>query len=326
MKKKIFITESQLNMILSESLGVPNDIIEAAKAIVKDITENHLDLEEDYDEEYCNSFEEYMQDTCEDFGIEEVWLNDDRYYYGFYYGESSSKGQYDHDNEAVMINYKNIQNIIDRANIYQSNENLQEYIETSLYEYLMPIITHELTHSKDEEGEAQGKWIGACYKGNEQDLRDILYHFSENEMNARVGSVGGLVTTFIEQTSFNIIPEREDFDSLLEQIMSDDDLCLRYMELLIDMLNRDAEGFDKTSDKNNFKKYSLIYDLARNDNRLKNNRILKQLFKNNSYSAYDYVIKFYNKLYDNYRKRIMRAVYYIWQNIVENNKELENEE
>lgn len=315
-----------------ESLGIPNDIVLVSKEIIESIIENYLNLSDDYDEEYYDDFNEYLNDACDDAGIDSVYYNDSEYYYGFYYQPySNSKGQYSYDDNAVMINYKGILNIVEEADKLfgygeEEMENRKEYIKTSLYEYLLPILTHELTHSKDEYGEAQGKWLGSHYKGHEEDLRTFLYTFSENEMNARIGSIGGLVTSYIENTCFNIEFTREDFNELTNEILSDNDLQLRYMELLVDMLDRELEEFESTQDKKSFRQYSLIFDLFKNDNRLKNNRTLKKMFLSNSYSAYNYVRNFYDKLYNKFRQRALRAIYQAWQMTLRNQQQAVEEE
>lgn len=316
---QIIITESQFSLLLQESLGINKDIINIAKLIINDILESYVNID-DYEEEIHDSYEYNMSDLMDDIGISGIVYNGNAYYYGFYYQISNSKGKFDYDNDAVMINYYGIQNIINKAvDFYGKNEeDAKSFIETSLYEYLLPIIIHELTHSLDQYGEAQGKWLGNYYKGNEEDLKDILYVFSENEMNARVGSVGGVVTSMIENTYMNNIPSREEFDNFVDDILEENDLQVNYMKVLLDtVLKSDLENFQKQEDKNakiNYKKYSLLFDLFRNDERLKTNRKLKQMFNSNSFSAYKYVFDFYDRLLERYIRKIKRAIYEVWKN------------
>ena len=136
-------------------------------------------------------------------------------------------------------------------------------------------------------------------------------------MNARVGSVSGIVKSMIQNFYFGELPSREDYAEVIQEVLDDNDLQIDYMNVLLDMLYRylkQVKSYKTSKAHGDIKKYSLLYDLFRNDNRLQNNRTLKRMFDSNSASAFDYVYNFYNKLFDNYKKRIMRAAYYMLEN------------
>ena len=239
-KRRIIINESQFKKLVNESLGISDEAVKGAKAIFNEIIENCLDLvtDEGFEDSDYDDFEEYAQDICDDYGIEEAWSDDNEgFYYGFYYVESNSKGKYNKDDDVVWINYYGIIRILrlaDRMFSITDAKNKEEYTKETLYEYLMPILSHELTHRVDNEGVAQGRWLGNYYKGNEEDLRNILYIFSENEMNARVGSVFGVVSAYIDDAYMGKVPSKEEFDNFASQILDSNDLDLEYMATWID--------------------------------------------------------------------------------------------
>lgn len=222
---KIKITEQQFYHLINEGSGVNKDILAIAECIIDSIMENHLyDLQEEFDNSGYDDFYDFASDFFEEIGTDSVWYETTNYhgeqYYSFYYENSNSKGRYNYDYSEVEINYNGIERILDKADKLFSqvdNGNKGEWIKLSLQEYLLPILTHELTHSLDSsESEAQGKWLGSHYHFNDEDLRDILYIFSKNEMNARIGSVSGIVKSNIHSLYMDKNPTEKNMGNLFK--------------------------------------------------------------------------------------------------------------
>ena len=338
MKRRITITESQLQHILNEGLGINKDIKKIAKRIIDDIYSNHIyDLlqlykdSDEYDEEetandedillYSNEYENFIDSFLDELGDNYIGrFNSRDYYYVFYYDNTVDHNSYARcidygDSVYININYKFIHRIIKKVQELTEKRDIDydSSLVAWLGEYLYPVLTHELTHSLESATETQGTWLRKTNRFNEEDVKTILYLFSENEMNARVGSVVGIVDSILSTYDIDDI-DNETCKGIIDDVMEDDgrQLELGYINTMFSFMERalrDSVGSYENGERT-YREGNLLYLLFVNDSRLKNNRNLKKMFDSNSVTAYRYVYDFYKKLFDNYKKRIMRAAYY----------------
>lgn len=331
--KRIRLTESQYITLIDESMGVPNGTQETAMCIVNTLIEQLDDItteinelrSEDESEEDDDSWGYFVNNSWEDEFSYDFYLDADRGYCIELFYDSNSRKKADTDTDGgITINFAPIQDIIDncneRFNVNGINANVNEYINNEIVNYLYPVILHELTHDRDEGGSNNDHiWLGSYHKFNEEDLREILYLFSDNEINARVASAAALMDNsmgdlFVD-SEFSNGSEFSEFVN--EWVIKDGEkeLHLRYMTTLVNSI-----GLDFNNDKKYISRlqkgetpYSLAYGLFRNDSRLKRNRNLKRLFHQNYVAAREYVVNFYKKKLEQYKKKIIRACWYAYQ-------------
>ena len=242
--KRVTINEKTYNKLFNESRGVPNKAIDDAKEIVNSFIEN-------MDEMYDQAVElETMSSSEDEDDEEDSWFYDnndweDDFSYDFYCGgwnneyhvevffDSNSKLKADTDTDGeITINFSPKKRIIDKA-VKTHQEvgdamDLSYYTKNEVMNYLYPITLHELTHDTDEEGSSNDHiWLGNHHRLNEEDLREILYVFSDQEMNARISSSYALMERLLEE--YLIDPKElstydsRDISNLVYQIIMGDE-------------------------------------------------------------------------------------------------------
>lgn len=329
------IKENVDNFILQEKMGVPNGGMNVAAHIVCqlineldniesdliDLMIDHQDDEDEYDDSWQDEFEY------------EFYVADDRDYCIELFYDKNSRKKADTDGDGtISINFAPINKIVESCHdaydrLIQKGKkgfDVVQAIETRIYSYLYPIILHELTHNEDKEGGKDDHiWLSQHNRYNEDYLREILYLFADNELNARIGSSAAIMDDYLEQVmnkDENI--SNDEIREIIENaIINDDELRISDMESYLNILKmdlRDAKDFhskyrvrDNLRDKQD--PYSLAYDLYRCDSRLKKNRNIKRLFNQNYIAGVKYVYVFYNNLFERYKNKIRRACYYAVQ-------------
>lgn len=329
--KTIIINEIQKNRLF-ESQGVPDKAMETAMDIVNSLLDNLDDIEDGILELQADNADDEEYDWEDDFSYDFSVSSWKDYYIDLYASSISREKANTDTNGCVEINYYPIHRIINRvreryAQIEKVDvEAIENTTKQNIIEYLYPVILHELTHDEDVDGGSLDyRWLGSYNRFNEEDLRDILYLFADNEMNARISSAAALMELSLK----DIVASKDDtfqngqefYDYVDMWVMEEDELACRNMESLLGVLEReynDAITYHQERRYINNRKqpYSLSYDLFRNDRRLKNNRKLKVIFNENYKLGVKYVIDFYTKLYERYRKKIRRSCWYAYQKIL----------
>lgn len=328
---RLKITESQYNKIfLDESRGVPNDAVEIANNVVDSLVNEIDDIESEIEELKSSYGEEWDYHFSYDFFVP----SDRDYHIELYYDLNDRKKASTDGYCSIEINYAHIKRIVDRAvsrlkdakkRISQDTKIggfVSDYVSREVRGYLYPIILHELTHDEDEsDGPNDHIWLGRYDSWHEEDLRDILYIFSEKEMNARVSSSYAIMEYSMEELFVDKFENGREFESFVKEYViddSEDELQCKHMQTLVDLILLDfADNKDYIKQFGKSLPYSLSYQLYLNDSRLKNNRNLKRLFNQNYKAAKKFVADFYQGKLDDFKKRIMRTCYYAYQKHLE---------
>lgn len=326
--KTIIIKEDKYLKLFNESRGVPSQYIEVAKRMARHIIDEHLydlyEFNEDNEEEinsWDDSDDDYIEDSVE---VDGKYYEYELYNMGNYYKKAETDG------EMITINYEPINNILKRIDDKFSNlpnidySTKEKYIENTVYNYLYPVLLHEFTHNTSyDELETQGTWANA-HRLNIDDVKEILYLFSENELNSRIASAYALMETALGELLMGGKFEngQEFYDFIKENIFNENELCLQGMEVYIPLMKHDFVGYSdkeyiKRSKNEKTQPYSLPYYLFKNDTRLKNNRKLNQLFDENYIAACKWVCDFYQNIIDEYKKKIIRTCYQAYQDYLE---------
>lgn len=344
------ITEAIHRFVISETAGINFSILQVAKEIASDFINNHLwgiyneylSNEMDWEADHMDDEEDEYSDANDYDG--NPWNDlEYSYYYDCNNGESyhinifynkgengTTNGQT--DGNSIDINFYQFKEIIEnsqekfrgKADIKQ----IDQYINTEIYNQLCPIIEHELTHTLDKTtGEIGDTWLSSEPNRSipREDIVYAIYLYSDKEMNARIGSIGTMVKNLLqdmdEETISQYSHNGEYFQSFVENWLLEDDFCRK--ELKIDdmqmVLNQIADYGDINAKGNRVVKdylkqsrnnpCSFAYYIFKNDSRLKNNRKIKYLFQTNFSYGEKAVYNFFSRLYDIYIKRIYKACY-----------------
>lgn len=370
MKHKIhkIITEVINSFIINETAGVNYDILQIAKEMATDFVQNHLwNIYDNYssremdweidnnDDEDINTSDNPWEELEETYWFE---INNGKSYNIFifyHYGnEGTLKGQT--DGTTIEINFSPIKNLIEsRLEIYQSRfdaKQVEDLINREVYEQIVPIFEHELTHTLDKSGEKERKrkrkndtrsmlgdtWLTAEPINSipREDIVYAIYIYSDKEMNARIGSIGTMFQNMLyiygncEEFSHNSQYFQELVNEFLETDEYSDELKINDMKMVLSQISNHSDINAKPQTVKNYLKksnnrpYSFAYYLFKNDSRLNYNRKIKHLFETNFAYGEKAVWNFYKRLYDNYIKRIYKACYASLSNSIENNDKAEN--
>lgn len=351
--KKFIITEKQ-SKLLMETMGLPDAMMYFAKEIVDELMDDVFSIYYEYSElekEQNNSYED-----DEDYGYwkEDPWDDLEKEYnfdtnfgevtvyieYGEPYGSQAST-----DYENITINFRPIKNRLDK--LHQDAEDLdkEDFIfergiaSDEIRQYLNEIVIHELTHILNGGVmDNDSKWLN--YFGNryipQEDIREFLALFSQEEMNSRIASAGMKAKEVFNEESVKTLEMYSHYDTFKDVIddfiidekgvySMEDTLLLRSMETNLSVLKHNELDFKVYKDllkRKNGKPYSLAYCLFRNDSRLKNNRKLKYLFNVNFNAGAKYVCDFYTKKLEEFKNRIYKVC---WGALTSTIKEKQNE-
>lgn len=335
------IIKQNIQSLIKESMGVPNEAIELSKEIVdafiKDIwvmQSKALELESanEDDEEDDDSYGYYSYSDWED-EFEYNFIVGEYEISVFYDSRNGKKAETDGDGE-ISINFAQIKRLLDKC--HERCERLKELIpnygenefhsmaENEVKEYLTPVVMHELTHNSDKIGGSHDYiWLKKYHRLNEGDLREMLYLFCDQELNARVSSAYAIMENLIHEILFDYKFQggTEFYEFVEENVLSEKEFEISSMETYLNLVQRDLDfsdkGYMKRIKQEKGHPYSLAYDLFLNDSRLRNNKKLAKLFNENYRSGVRYVVNFYNNLLTNFKKRIIRACWYAYTKSLE---------
>lgn len=342
MRSKTVIINEEQEKLLYESLGINNQMFKVADVMSKQIAFNScFEIASDVSllNDWLNDYDTTYSDSID--------VDDAEYNYEIFYDERGSngvlKGEY---GNLVRLNWNFIESLFiepeerlssgnyDDAETYyeQLIEDVDESMFRSMYGYyiytgIKPVILHELTHSLNSESNPMNRaWLmhdtNSC---NEQDVRTILYLFSPDEMNSRVASAGAIMEDLLKWKSSGNEKKQgkqnlnQYFKQLLNEVLKNDELCIRDMKTYISlMLGEHCDsGYIQDCINNKKRPYSLIFSLAVNDEKLyKNSKYWRtmSLYAKNPTNFEEKVCHFYQNAFENYKSRIARACWNIFQN------------
>ena len=357
MKKIIKISESQMNSVfnLVESAGVNDTMFAVADKIARQVSFNDIfeilsdirlieNWHEEYDETYNNSVE----------------YDNEIYRYYIYYEPMSENGvrKGGDDGNCVEVNFYEIEGVIaeynemDRILSYSSmfsfNEDddefdAQEYSKTALegcpgveydiYKKIYPIILHELTHTLNKNSSPiERLFIKPTNRYTEEDVRDFMYTFSFDEMNARVSSAAAILNSIIKleyskkdlQDAIEYGAENYFFREIMSKVMNNNEIKYHHMDTLVKMLESNSLHFPTSREylqscmnKPTTAVYSLAYQLAINEDGLykrKNPRKVLRMYASNPEKFEQKVTDFYRNLLEQYKRRIYKVCWHAFTN------------
>ena len=259
---------------LVESAGVNDTMFAVADKIARQVSFNDIfeilsdiRLIENWHEEYGETYDNSVE------------YDNEIYRYYIYYEPMSEngvrKGEPDgnsvginfYEIEGVIAEYNEMDRILSYSSMFSFNEDddefdAQEYSETALegcpgveydiYKKIYPIILHELTHTLNKKSSAIGRlFIKPTNRYTEEDVKDFIYTFSFDEMNARVSSAAAILNSIIKleysekdlQEIIETGAENYFFRELMPKVMDNNEIKYHDMDTLVKMLESNSLHF-----------------------------------------------------------------------------------
>lgn len=210
--------------------------------------------------------------------------------------------------------------------------------EYDIYKVVCPVVLHELTHNLDKNGNPMDRlWIKPVNRYNEEDVRDYMYIFSTSEMNSRVASAPAILMSIIklehaEKDLKDVINSKNPrtkqiffSQNLMPSVFDSPELKINHMGTLVGLLENYNTHFpisaeyleDCLKSKPTTFVNSLFFHLAINEPKLykrSNARQVLKLYATNPREFELKVIQFYKDLFEQYKKRIYKACWYVYDN------------
>ena len=188
-------------------------------------------------------------------------------------------------------------------------------------------------------------WIKPVNRFNEEDVRDYMYTFSTSEMNSRVASAPSILlsTLKLEYSESDIEQVRESgaenyffTEDLMPKVMKNVEIDYSHMKTLVGILESYSTHFpvskeyleDCLAAKHTKFVNSLFFHLATNEDKLykrSNPRQVLKLYASDPRKFEQKVAGFYRNLFEQYKKRIYKACWYVFTNYAWEVADLDNE-
>ena len=250
--------------------------------------------------------------------------------------------------ESVIAEYNEMERLVTNRYSYDEDEE-EEFdayryskealygcpgIEYDIYKIVYPIILHELTHVLGNGDPMDRLWIKPVNRFNEEDVRDYMYTFSASEMNSRIASAPSILLStlkldYAEKDIEQVIESgAENYfftEDLMPKVMKNVEIDYSHMKTLVGLLESYSTHFpvskeyleDCLATKHTKFVNSLFFHLATNEDKLykrSNPRQVLKLYASDPRKFEQKVAGFYRNLFEQYKKRIYKACWYVFTN------------
>ena len=340
---------------LSETAGFSKKMLAVADALARKITGDDTyeilgdtGLIDDWHEGYSETYDSY------------ITVEGQTYDYEVFYDSGVNSKNGEASSDLISINFALIERTVEdldvrigdnsydeedeEFNAYDYAESFKEYYSfyrLNAYQAVFPVILHELTHTLNPESDPVSRlWIKST-RWNEEDVRNIIYLFSTDEMNARVASASAVFLNYYRLNSAGVHVKnawesgkqnRFFSDVLMPNVLGDRELQIKEMETWVGFLGQEV---GKTSQEylQEFIRegrpasalFSLPFHLAINEDRLykrSNPRSVLAIYARDPEAFENKVYNFYNGLLQKYKQRIYKACWYTFNNYEWNDQSL----